>query len=290
MTMRDDFCILILTHGRPDNVLTLDTLARAGYTGKVFLVIDNEDKRAQEYFDRYGDMVRQFDKKAVDEWSDAGDNSHKRNTILWARNVSFDIAEQVGCRYFMQLDDDYVRFEFMFDHEFRPTHIQVTRAMDDVLNAMLDFYISTPVLSIAMAQQGDFNGGPQGQSNVRLLRKAMNSFLCSTDRPFTYMGKFNEDVSTYVTRSLRGQLFFTVMQVSLSQKQTQSQSGGITEAYLESGTYVKAFMTVMHAPSCVKVGEFGDNRSDKHRIHHRINWEYCAPKILHEKHRNTAHG
>jgi hypothetical protein len=178
----------------------------------------------------------------------------------------------------------------MFDHEFRPTHIPIRAAMDDVINAMLDFYIATPVLTIAMAQQGDFNGGPQGQPSVRLLRKAMNSFLCSTDRPFKFAGRFNEDVSTYVSRSLRGQLFFTVMQTSLSQKQTQTQKGGMTEAYMDSGTYVKSFMTVMHAPSCVKIGEFGDNRSDKYRIHHRINWECCAPKILHEKHRSTMNG
>ncbi|HHV0077680.1 hypothetical protein [Escherichia coli] len=30
--MRDDFCAFILTHGRPDKVLTYRTLRRAGYT------------------------------------------------------------------------------------------------------------------------------------------------------------------------------------------------------------------------------------------------------------------
>ncbi|WP_277611348.1 hypothetical protein [Escherichia coli] len=29
--MRDDFCAFILTHGRPDKVLTYRTLRRAGY-------------------------------------------------------------------------------------------------------------------------------------------------------------------------------------------------------------------------------------------------------------------
>lgn len=31
--MRDDFCAFILTHGRPDKVLTYRTLRRAGYGG-----------------------------------------------------------------------------------------------------------------------------------------------------------------------------------------------------------------------------------------------------------------
>ncbi|EFI4081186.1 TPA: hypothetical protein J5F60_004390 [Escherichia coli] len=42
--MRDDFCVFILTHGRPDKVLTYRTLRRAGYTGKIFIVVDDEDK------------------------------------------------------------------------------------------------------------------------------------------------------------------------------------------------------------------------------------------------------
>lgn len=42
--MRDDFCAFILTHGRPGKVLTYRTLRRAGYTGKIFIVVDDEDK------------------------------------------------------------------------------------------------------------------------------------------------------------------------------------------------------------------------------------------------------
>ena len=44
--MRNDFAILILTHGRPDNIKTLSSLKRAGYTGKYYIVIDNEDEKA----------------------------------------------------------------------------------------------------------------------------------------------------------------------------------------------------------------------------------------------------
>ena len=52
--MRDDFCVFILTHGRPDRVHTYDTLMKAGYTGKVFIVIDDEDKQAEGYRQRFG--------------------------------------------------------------------------------------------------------------------------------------------------------------------------------------------------------------------------------------------
>jgi len=72
--MRDDFCAFILTHGRPDRVHTYDTLMRAGYTGKVFIVIDDEDKTAAEYRARFGDKVLQFCKAEWAEKTDEGDN------------------------------------------------------------------------------------------------------------------------------------------------------------------------------------------------------------------------
>ena len=48
--MRNDFAIFILSHGRADNVKTLDTIKTCGYTGKWYVIIDNEDKQAQKYF------------------------------------------------------------------------------------------------------------------------------------------------------------------------------------------------------------------------------------------------
>ena len=48
MAMREDFCVFILTHGRHDRVHTYNTLLKAGYTGKIYIVIDDEDQTAEE--------------------------------------------------------------------------------------------------------------------------------------------------------------------------------------------------------------------------------------------------
>ena len=140
---------------------------------------------------------------------------------------------------------------------------------------------TTSTNTIAMSQGGDFIGGSEG--GLRLKRKAMNSFVCSTDRPWVCLGRMNEDVNAYVVGGLRGQLFFTTTQIQLDQKQTQTNAGGMSGLYLESGTYIKTFYTIMYAPSCVKVGILGDTRSKNYRIHHKINWNNTAPKILREE-------
>ena len=286
--MRSDFCTFIISHGRPDKVITYKTLLGAGYTGKVYIVIDDEDKTAEQYRKKFPGIILMFSKEAVSKTFDEGDNSDNRRTTSYVRNACFDLAEQVGCKYFLVLDDDYTKFEYSAGIDLQYKHCAARKTLGECIEAMLDFYIASPCLSIAFSQGGDWIGGAAGRVVARLLRKAMNSFFCSTDRRFKFVGRLNEDVNTYVSLSATGGLFFTVMQVHLTQNATQATSGGMTEAYLDAGTYVKSFFTVMYAPSCVKIGAMGDPRSGDYRVHHAINWNRAAPLILRESWRKPS--
>lgn len=108
----------------------------------------------------------------------------------------------------------------------------------------------------------------------------MNSFVCSTERPFKFIGRINEDVTTYTTLGSRGALFFTLPNACLHQLVTQQNKGGMTDAYLQSGTYIKSFYSVMYSPSCVKVHMMGDVNM---RLHHQIKWANAVPKIIREE-------
>ena len=107
----------------------------------------------------------------------------------------------------------------------------------------------------------------------------MNSFICDTNMPFKFFGKINEDVNTYTLLGSRGNLFFQIPHVSLNQVATQQSNGGMTDIYLDSGTYVKSFYTIMYAPSCTKIRPMG---SVYKRLHHSINWNNAVPKIIPE--------
>lgn len=279
--VRDDFVCFILSHGRPTNVITLKTLQRCGYTGKVIIVIDNEDATADEYYRLYGrDNVYMFDKLKKSKEFDTGDTFDNRKAIVYARNACFDIARELGYKYFLELDDDYTTFmhRWVDKKEFKSCE---TRNMDDVINAFVRFMENTKVKTIAFAQGGDFIGGAENKRfQEGLLRKAMNSFFCSVENPFTFVGRVNEDVNTYVTLGQRGELLFIFTRFMLTQKQTQSNAGGMTDLYLDSGTYVKSFYTVMYAPSCAKIANMGDKHQ---RVHHRILWGACCPKIINER-------
>ena len=217
----------------------------------------------------------------MDKNLDIGDNFKELRGVTYARNAVFDIAKKLGFKFFIALDDDYTSFAYRFDKVYNYCH-KPMHNLDDVLGSMLQFYIVSGATSLAMAQGGDFIGGKEGSpwaNAVQLTRKCMNSFICSTDRPFKFVGRINEDVSTYVLLGSVGLLFFSLMQIGLNQHTTQENQGGLTEIYLDLGTYVKSFYTVMYHPSSVKIRcLFTANR----RIHHRICWNNTAPKIVSE--------
>lgn len=155
------------------------------------------------------------------------------------------------------------------------------REFDRVFEDMIQFLEVSGADTVAFCQGGDFIGGIDG-GNFRkgLLRKAMNSFFCKTDTPIEFRGTMNEDVVTYTTLSSRGHLFFSYTDFCVIQLATQSLAGGMTDAYKEGGTYLKSFYAVMSMPSSVKLAMM---RTKHKRIHHNVNWEHTAPKILNEK-------
>lgn len=282
----DNFAIFILTHGRPDRQHTLKQLLGCGWTGRTYLVIDDEDKTAARYRELYGDAVLTFSKAEVAAQTDEGDNSGDRRVILYARNACFDLARKVGVRYFLQFDDDYTNFGYRYDKSlvYRFTNPRTT--LTDAIGVMLDYFKSAPFTSLAMSQGGDHIGGGRGVDSIRMRRKAMNSFLCDTERPFRFVGRLNEDVNTYTSLGARGALFGTIMQFYINQVVTQAGAGGMTDVYASNGTYYKSFYSVMYAPSCCRIATIASPTEDHDgypRIHHLIDWERAAPKIVSER-------
>jgi hypothetical protein len=112
----------------------------------------------------------------------------------------------------------------------------------------------------------------------------MNSFVFKVNQDpaddCIFIGRMNDDVNTYLTQGKVGKMFFQIANIMLVQLQTQSNSGGNTEAYKAFGTYVKSFYSVMAEPSCCKIKLMGTAHK---RLHHKINWTYAVPKIVDEK-------
>jgi hypothetical protein len=286
--VNDNLAVFILSHGRPKNVKTFSSLRKCGYTGPIYILVDDEDLQQDEYKKLYGDQVIIFSKSAAAEITDAGDNFQKRNSVIYARNANFEIAKKMGIKYFWQLDDDYIVFRFTVDeYGGYITSQSKIKSLDKILCRMIDFLESSGFTSIAFSQGGDFIGGEGSgiystYKKGLIPRKVMNSFLFSVDRPIKFLGRMNDDVNMYISHGNKGKLFGTIVPTRLEQASTQSQDGGLTDMYLEAGTYVKSFYSVLFCPSAVTISSMGVTQK---RLHHKIKWNNAVPKIVSEDHR-----
>lgn len=287
--MKNDFAAIILTHGRADRVITYDTLRSQGYSGRIVILIDDLDKTRDDYIKKFGDQVYIFDKNKIKSQSDIGNNFNDLRSTTFPRNAMFEVAKELGLKSFIQLDDDYKSFRYKFDRNLNYIDDRIDRVknLDKLFEVMSNYVLNTPITSFCFAQGGDFIGG-KGSSlaiNVRTKRKGMNSFICATDRPFSFIGQMNEDVNTVIKLGSEGKIFLMTNQISLDQLPTQSNAGGMSEIYIDSGTYVKTFYSVMYHPSSAKVHYLN---SSNRRLHHRISWKFTAPKILRETQRKAS--
>ena len=283
MKANNKLAVFILSHGRPDNVITYQTLRKQGYTGKIYIIVDDEDKTLSQYKEKYKGEVIVFSKADYAQKFDIMDNFGGNKVIVYARNACYDIARKLKLDYFFEYEDDYTQFQY------RNVDKDILRAtnvnnLDAILDAMIECLDGTKANTIAFAQGGDFIGGVSSFKNNTFKRKAMNSFVFKVNKDpkddILFIGRMNDDVNTYLTQGKVGKLFFQVSPINLVQLLTQSNSGGNTEAYKAYGTYVKSFYSVMAAPSCCKIDLMG--RINK-RLHHKINWNHAVPKILDEK-------
>lgn len=277
--MRDDFAVFVLSHGRAAELKTISALHRSGYTGKWYVIVDNEDDQVSQYQEIFGEEhIIVFDKAAVGETFDIMDNFGGRQVPTFARNAVYPIANKLGLKYFFESDDDLYRFRvrvLMPDGALRTKYIT---NMDAVVEAYLEYMDNTQIDVLAFGQTGDLIGGT-GSSlwSDQYIRKAMQGFFVRVSNPITYVGRFNDDVNAYVDAGKVGHILITYRDVIMDTYATQQHTGGITESYKKYGTYVKSFYSVMLDPSCVKISVVGDIA---YRLHHSINWENAVPKII----------
>ena len=283
MNTNKKYAVFILTHGRPDNIITYKMLRKSGYTGDIYLICDDEDKTLSKYKEKYGEKVIVFSKSNYEGKFDKMDNFTGNKVIVYARNACYDIARSLNLDYFFEYEDDYTSFLYRKIDGSVLKGFQI-KDLDRILNSMIDCLNDTKSCTIAFAQGGDFIGGVRSFFNNTYKRKAMNTFVFKVNKnpkdDLIFIGRMNDDVNTYLSQGKIGKLFFQITDVAICQVLTQSNSGGNTDAYKKYGTYVKSFYSVMAEPSCCKIGLMGS--IDK-RIHHSVKWKYAVPKILDQK-------
>ena len=282
--MNHEFCIFIFSYGRPEFLLknTFKNLVLAKTNAKCYIVLSSDDKAIPRYKEMFDDVIV-FDKDDIKQ--DTCDAYQSiRSCVFFARNKAFELAEELGYRYFLTLDDDYNYIAIRYRDGNHLFSYRIDKNFDDICDAYFDILDSQPFMKcVAFSQDGDYVGGYTGGLFADGYRfKAMNCFFCDTHKKFDFIGRINEDVNTYISNNLKGNVFLTFRGMSVAQANTQQVSDGMAEAY-KYGTYLKSYYTVVVAPSVASIKLFGNSYP---RIHHSIKWANTVPKILHDEYKS----
>ena len=281
---KDEFAVFILTHGRAKIISTERCLRSHGYTGDIWIVIDNEDDQEDLYREKFGDKVIQFDKRDYVPLTDMGDLDEGRKVGVFARNFIQDKAKEMGYGFHLQLDDDINDFSYRFEKD-EKLKTKSCKELDEIFEGFVELMKNTKITALSFGHPAYYPGGSLKLFYRGMIPKTMTTFMMRADDVRYFHMRMNDDITTSALNGMRGKMYFTYLPVMISTQLTQKAAGGMTEAYKESGTYRKSFYTVMNLPSCTKIYSIGIVED---RIHHEIKWNNCIPKLLSEKWRKKS--
>lgn len=196
-----DFAVFILSHGRADTISTYKALRDGGYTGRTYVVIDNEDDQEELYRQKFGDDIIQFDKRDYLEKTDLGDLDTDRRIGVFARNFIQDEAKRLGYKFHLQLDDDVHGFGYRFVQDGRLRCVKCNH-LDEVFDGMVELMQETSITSLSFGLSSYYLGGAEN-NNVQegMIRKTMTTFLMRADDLQYFHMRMNDDITTWIAQS-----------------------------------------------------------------------------------------
>lgn len=254
--MEKSFAVFILTHERANEQRTYQALKKQGYTGEIFLIVDDTDREKNIYIDKFGkDNVIIFNKKKEYKKTDTLSNRGMLKSSTFARNVIFEIAKEKGIKYFISSDDDYTGFSV------RPIKNGSLKSwkvknLDKLFEISVKFFKMTGVWALSYMSPQRAIGG---LSNKKIARgfeiNLQNFYLCDVDKKIEFRSEIWEDVVTTMLLNRCGKITITTPRAMLENPYLgdTSTSGGVHSIYSAFNDYFNAFHVVMASPDCCTI-------------------------------------
>lgn len=239
--MRDDFALYILSHNRASKVSTLTMLKQCNYTGKWFIVIDDEDDVA-EYTRLYGkENILVFNKDIYMDTKiyEPIDNLHKKGCAFPARNFINEHARSSGLRFFAQFDDDIQELLFRYVDETGKFKRAKCYNIDKVLEEFIRFMECSDTISgTCFTIDSAYFGGKDGKFKDGMGRRIYQTMILKVSNQVPWVGSYSEDFLLSMLNI--DKLYFEVYSISFVSPQMSTNRGGIDYSSLfDARVYLK---------------------------------------------------
>lgn len=273
--MSTDFAIFILTHGRPYNQKTLSALHKQGYTGKVYLVVDDEDKTKDEYIKEYGDKVIIFNKDKYVYSTDTGLSVPYRNFAVFARNAIEDLAVQYNLQYFGMFDDDILKFRFRYASDEQLLSLPVQN-LDNIIAEYVDYMESCKLACVGFGVSTQYIGGKQCSPVNNSLRLCYNAYIRCSMFNVDWSLNMCEDRITSLLCNMRGQVWQQLLFVQIDTAPLYGKvDGGNSSVYRMLDEFTQVFFPVITNPNNSSISTYNE-----HLVIRILGDDSICPKII----------
>ena len=275
--LKNDFCVLIISYGRPDKCTTAEWLEKMNYSRPWYVVCSTDDAKLDGYKKRYGERVIVFNKDEI--FFDKLDNFGLKKVGSYARQACFPIARNLGYRFFVSLDDDYHGLFWRYlNRKLNKLCTRKCTHLDGMFAAMFQFIdVSDSILELDFGVDGLFCGGASSKNVYSdLILKGFNSHFNDVEKWIEYKGTFFDDMNACIGEGVRGRIIFTVPLASM--RVEKFGEGVMSKSYNDVGMINVAFYSLMLCPSAVTIRLGGNMKSQL-----IVNNNNVFPKIINEK-------
>lgn len=254
-----NFAVMICTHGRPDRQLTFETLRKSGYTGKIILIVDDEDKSKSDYVHRYNNDVVVFNKQRYIDKSDTGTNEDQRKCILYAKNFCEDYAKELNFDAFVIADDDIRKFRYRYIENDKLKGLDV-KDLDSAINLYIEFMLNNDITATGFGiTQFYFTGlHTFDNDNMQKYRIPYNFVFRNPKFDVNWMSWFGEDIITAVHYNKVGQVWIALPFVHQEIVALATADGGMKDTYDSNSDVRLAMQNVMYLPTELKAYRYKD--------------------------------
>lgn len=276
--MQNEFAVFIVTHGRPYTQKTLESLRAQGYTGDIWLVVDNEDNTRYKLYESYihaysHNYMWTFNKQYWVHRTECIVNTKSKATPVFARNASVELAKNMKYKYFAIMDDDVYNFSLKYEDE---GHLRTHKIQNlDKLFSACCAFIDCGADLITFSERSTYFGGLKSQNmQKKILRTQMTHvFIMPTSTDITFTGSIFEDLLIELYQNAIGRYVIRLGEICYDTPPMMSEKGGLEDVYkeLDLNNFIP-WLTYFPSAGC---------RIDDNSKWHLMRIDNC-PRLLHE--------
>lgn len=245
--------IFIISHERVERVETFDTLKKCGYTGDIFVVVDNEDSMLDAYQKRFGDALLVFDKQFYINKTDTLENDKLRASPVYARVAVEDFAQQMKLDAFGMFDDDVKNLRYRWQDGDVIRSLTLTQNLDKVFDLYFNYIIDSNIATTSFANVLLYVGGASGiEDRIAKNREMYQIHLRNSNFPYEWKSVVNDDAVTELSYHRQGYFLWSLPFIVFDSPKMNTLPGGMKKVYDSLSDFRRAFFATVALPSVCK--------------------------------------